>query len=97
MKLNLVPISSERFNYFGDLKSFVAEHSDLNGYDIRQSLYDDACDVGFEIISEKTGESRIFLFTNQNNDNEGDVISWTFTMLNKDGSKSNVIAEIFND
>ena len=95
MPVNL--FSSDRFHYYGDYKSFVAERSDLDGVTVFAQLYDDACDVGFQMESVKTGNKRYFRLEKEKKDDEGDTISWVFRMMNPDGSDSEVTCEIFND
>ena len=97
MKLNLLPISSDKFGYQKEDKCFVTEASDLGGFNFIAPFYDDASDTGFVMVSEWTGESRDFLFNKFKRDDDGDVTSWEFTMLNKDGSESDITATIFND
>ena len=54
MKLNVIPFSSNRFTF--EDGCFISEASDL-GNNHLQKLYDDSCDVGLVIRSEKTQKS----------------------------------------
>ena len=60
MRLNLVEHSSNQFTYQKDKKRFIAFASDLDNRHLEQ-IYDDACDVGFKVKSEKTGKVITFV------------------------------------
>ena len=64
MKFRLTPIPSNLFTYDSSKRVFVTEASDLNGYRLFEQIYDDAADVGFGMVSTKTGKIVIFTFVN---------------------------------
>lgn len=49
--------STRDFSYHADTKSFVAEASDFGPGNHDGMVYDDAADVGFVLVSHKTGDS----------------------------------------
>ena len=60
MKLTLVEHSSRQFSWTE--KTLVSEASDLDNRHLER-LYDDACDVGFSVKSERTGNVIVFVMT----------------------------------
>jgi hypothetical protein len=79
MKLPLQsPVQVELFSVLNRTKSFSAELSDLRGYQIFQRLYDDACDVGFNIENRKTGNVITVVFSSTETNEDGEVICHTF-------------------
>lgn len=93
MILNPSPISSDKFIYSSESKSFIADASDLEGFKLGR-VYDDACDEGFSIVSKKTGNSAVFAFEGQIIDNE-ELGGWNFVCVTP-GLK-HLKATIFND
>ena len=83
MKLykHFVPISSDFFTYDGDSKIFVSEASDLGTRFTMRPLYDDACDVGFALMSASTAQVAIFSLDRVETDTEGETIAWYFTPI----------------
>lgn len=73
--LQPAPVSSDRFLY----KDFVftAEASDLNDISMGR-VYDDACDIGFTIISQRTGRAAVFVKVGEAKDREGEVSAFIF-------------------
>ncbi len=88
------PISS---NFFSFKKGkFTCELSDLLSTPFTLGrVYDDACDEGFSIVSEKTGKSAVFRLIEMRRDSDGDLQSWEFVCVTP-GLK-NLTATIFND
>lgn len=74
-------VSTDRFNWHKDLKTFTAEASDFNGTGIFEQmfgrLFQDACDVGFELVSQRTGK-KISMYLSRRATDEGDVTFWEF-------------------
>ena len=91
MLLNPCPISSSRFLYKKGV--FSAEMSELRDLKIGQ-VYDDACDVGFTIVSEKTGKPAVFARTSMEF-REGDLISVNFKCATPGLTHLKVV--LFND
>lgn len=94
-------VNSNRFHYDGR-RRFVAEASDFGplreavrfGHPFLSQAFDDAADVGFRMVSAKTGKSVLFTLTNTIEDNDGDVSAWEFESYRLDPPCT---AIIFND
>lgn len=75
----------KRFSYDDSRKTFYADISDLVGKgffsDLVRKLYDDAVDVGFGIMNNKTQKTVYFVFSHEETDGEGEVIRWHFTSI----------------
>ena len=82
MKLykNFVPISSEYFTYDSKDKTFSVWISDTNGKLDWKQLYDDACDIGFSMMSESSGKVATFslLEAVSTGDADDEVTHWIF-------------------
>lgn len=62
--------------------TLVAEASTLR-YDLPRQIYDDACDVGIAIRSDRTGRIVRFYLTGEDTDGE-DVAGWRFEPIAED-------------
>jgi hypothetical protein len=82
MKLTIPVYSSDRFTWKG--KQGCADASDFGNAPVAEQVYDDACDVGFYVVSAKTGVRMLFTFAN---DKAG---TWVF-------SSGDFTILIFND
>ena len=72
------PINTKDFSYFKDTKVFVSEISSIiNSKRLFGQLYNDACDIGFVLVSEKTGKSQAY-YLKEEKRFDGDYQSWTF-------------------
>jgi hypothetical protein len=93
-------INSKAFTYAKEQDSFVAEASDFGPCDDTtvpapfDRLYDDACDCGFVMVSERTGKKVVFALDETARDDEGEIKGWRFKPVTR-GIKSTVV--IFND
>lgn len=67
------PIFTDAFHYDGATNTFTAEAS---GLPRMGRVYDDACDVGYTLISERTGREVVFVVTHEERDREGELL-WT--------------------
>jgi len=76
-------ISSKFFDYNGRTKVFAAEVSDLPFHPIGSKIYDDACDVGFRMVSERTGEKLLFSLYHVDQNQEYEVQGWWFKAVSK--------------
>ena len=56
---------------------FVAELSDLRPYRVLGPLYDDACDQGFQLVSQWSGNV-VPMTLSEQKDHEGDISVWIF-------------------
>ena len=94
-------ISSKYFTYSAIHREFVIEASDLPRLlDPVGRIYNDACDAGFIMVSERTGKEVIFTVSPCSTDREGDVTAWHFTAypeFNKGIIDEPIIATILND
>jgi hypothetical protein len=87
------PISSKSFRFKGN--TFSAEASDFGRNFNLGRVYDDACDEGFSIVSEKTGKIAVFSLYNHEEDSEGDLLMWVFKCVTP--GLTHLKAVIFND
>jgi hypothetical protein len=92
MLLKPAPISSSKFAF--SRGAFVAEVSDMRDLKLGR-VYDDAGDMGFTIISEKTGNAVVFAQTEDTLDKEGDLFSINFVAVTPGFTHLKVV--IFND
>lgn len=92
MILRPTPLSSNNFT-FKDNK-FIGELSQFRGTRFER-VYDDACDVGFSVISVKTGKHAVFALDRYETDSENDLIAMHFVCVTP-GLK-NLKAVLFND
>ena len=96
-------ILSRCFDYISASKTFMAEISELShgGVDPLGQLYNDACDQGFVMISDKTGSEVEFYLHNIQRDAEGDIIAWDFrpstNAIRHNSNLQNVKVIILND
>lgn len=76
-EIDIQPFDSKQFSYNSSDKTLTAEASDLNNKHLQQ-IYNDACDVGFAIRSNKTGKVVTYYMTHEEKDNEGDIKWWIY-------------------
>jgi len=94
MRLVIPVHDSNKFSWDPKDQTFATEASTLvsRGQGFLGRIYDDACDIGFDIKSVRTGEKKLFYLAETHKDAEGDVTHWTFV------SRSNAFkAIVFND
>jgi len=78
-KMKFIPeLSTKQFTYNPATKTFVCEASDLRGFEPRR-IYDDACDIGFYLVSEKTGKKILFCEVGPTRDEDDDLVSFNFS------------------
>jgi hypothetical protein len=88
-------VSSSKFTYHQG--TFVCEDSDFGKVGLIDRLgqvYDDACDLGFTIVSQKTGREVVFAQDGEDR-RDGEVMGWRFVCVTP-GHK-NLKALIIND
>ena len=99
MKLTLVEHSSNQFTYDASKKLLVSEASDLDNRHL-ELLYDDACDVGFAVRSEQTGNVVVFVMTSPFH-NDDELAGWHYVPTSESFRKhpecQGMEAKIFND
>lgn len=100
MILNVIAFSSRQFTYTEADRTFVSEASDLDNRHL-QRIYDDACDVGLAIQSDKTGRVVRFYMDGAKTDGEGELTHWTYKPLPEDVRRMPDVADlkviVFND
>lgn len=88
-------LSTSRFSYNPETKTFSAEASDLGKMPMRR-VYPDACDLGFDLVSQRTGNS-VTVVHNHREERDGDVLWDEFIPAqHKDRKIFNKVV-IFND
>lgn len=88
-------VSSNLFDFHKENLYFSSEFSMLPKSFRLAQVYDDACDVGFTIVSAKTGGIAVFTLKEENYDGEGDLTHMDFVCVTP-GLK-HLKAVIFND
>lgn len=92
--LKPAPVSSTQFTWLSDRRMYVAEISDLGkGFSFGQ-VYDDACDIGFTLVS-KTGDREIVFAVEVEATEDNEIKWWDFEPANRLHCGFNV--RIFND
>ena len=88
-------LSTKHFMYQKIGRSFFAEISELPKQRIPyMRVYNDACDVGFWLVSHKTGAEIMMVMTEEKKVN-GDVVGWTFKPVERNAPITQVV--IIND
>lgn len=85
MILHPPEISTKLFSYHAEDKTFSAEISTLegNGGFALGQVYDDACDEGFTLVSQRTGQLVVFARHSEDKDREGDIVGWWFESVSR--------------
>ena len=103
MRLTLVEHSSRQFSYSDKDKTLVSEASDLDNRHLER-IYDDACDVGFAVKSEKTGAVVVYVMSSPIYRGEGEdreLSGWNYEpadfSVRKHPECVGTKATIFND
>lgn len=102
MRFPMVEHSSKQFGYDSTEKTFTAEASDLDNRHLEQ-IYDDSCDVGLKIKSEKTGVVITYYMERPHYTfgTERELSHWTYLPCSEDVRKHPECADtkviIFND
>lgn len=80
---------------------FTAEISDFNGFNPLSQIWDDFCDLGFVMVSEKTGAEVVFSLDHEVRDAENDITHWIFEPslgdITKNEKLRNITVTIYND
>ena len=103
MRLTLVEHSSRQFTMSDDRRTLIAEASDLDNRHLER-LYDDACDIGFAVKSEKTGNVVVFVMQSPIYHGEGEdreLTGWQYVPTSESFRNvpecQGLEATIFND
>lgn len=89
-------ISTDMFFWHPEMGMFTQEVSSLNGFQPGQ-LYDDACDLGFQLISSRTGEAMPFYLHETVSNDEGEVLEWVFHSASRDPRLAKLQVCVQND
>lgn len=93
-------LTTDQFDYDPRAKRFVAEASEIGFCDFHR-IYDDACDVGLAIRSDRTGQTATFYLSDEKLDADGDVQVWVLKpiaeCLRKQPQLAGVEVHILND
>jgi len=73
MELRVSAVDVKLFSVSNRSRTFVAEASDLKGYNLQQRIFDDAIDVGFGLWNAATGAVTRWAHYSDQHDNEGDL------------------------
>lgn len=95
MELQTPKISTRPFMYSPSDNTFVACASDLRGFRLGR-IYDDACDVGFTLISQRTGREIVFALAHEERDRDGDLRWEDFRPVNRNEWGAGTV-RIYND
>lgn len=74
MLLKPYRVSTKRFTYNAVTNTFTAEASDLGSNFRLGRVYDDACDMGFTLMSARTGKEVVFYLSHTERDREGELL-----------------------
>jgi hypothetical protein len=101
MRLPLPTISSKLFTFNPETNTFSAFASDLKGLNFHSPIYDDACDCGFAMVSERTGIVATWALSYEADGPDGGVESWEFKAVGPFNGVlfglRNTLVVIFND
>lgn len=94
-------ILTDKFTYDPSTRTFFAEMSDL-GPGVFDRAYSDACDLGFTLVSLRTGRVVDYVISKECLDHaDGGVVAWELTpttdSLRRVPGASNTTVRIFND
>jgi hypothetical protein len=66
------------FGWCPDTNTFYAEASKLRGLNFHSLIYDDSCDCGFAMVSDRTGVVATWALSYEAVNADGEVVSWEF-------------------
>jgi hypothetical protein len=93
MVLRPTTVFTERFTYVREERLLVAEASDLPEM---SRVYDDACDVGYTVVSSHTNKSVVYAVSHTERDRGGDLLYWDLEAV-KPRDTTLPTVRIFND
>lgn len=86
-------VRTQAFTWVPQESLFVTEDSNLP----RPSrVFDDACDVGYTFVSERTGRALVIVQDHTERDADGDILWWTYRPLSRE-LRDKFAVRIFND
>lgn len=80
-----IEFRTSQFQFNRGTEVFTADASDFGPgafqaiFTEQGRVYNDSCDVGFTLVSSKTGKKIIFVLAHTENDRDGDTQYWEFT------------------
>jgi hypothetical protein len=93
-------VRSNQFTHDSKTKTFSAFASDFGAFCMSR-LYNDACDEGIFVVSEKTGATVKFYLSHTETDGEGDLLAWHLCVcddeVRRNGRLLGYTIVIFND
>lgn len=79
MKFRLkTPVSLSLFTHNSTDKVFISEASDIGDDQLFQRVYNDACDVGFNVVNVASGQSILVTLLKETQDDDGETVSWEY-------------------
>ncbi len=96
---NIPKLPTSKFTYIKENRTFVTEASDIHGFDPRR-IYDDACDIGFYMVSDKTGKKILFVEEGPDYNDDNELICWNFSAhcINENPENlHDLVVRIYND
>lgn len=100
MLLNPTPLTSDRFTWVLESRTFVAEASDFGRTFNFGRVYDDAADLGLTLVSSRRpGQKIVFAIDRVERDADNDIIAWHLTPApyQPAARDCNFTVTIFND
>ncbi len=101
IRTNLRQFSVDKFLWNAESRMFSAELSDLGRDTPFHLIYHDACDVGFVVRNDKTGQHVVFCVERQERDSDGDLVAYHLCpspeSIRKYPKLQNVKMILFND
>ena len=78
---NIHEVSTEIFTYIPETRSFSIEASTVaaNNFFEPVRIYDDSCDIGFYLVSKKTGKKILFVEVGEHINNDGELTHWEYS------------------
>jgi hypothetical protein len=72
----------------------VSELTDGGSHGFEGRIYADACDIGFTVVSDRTGRRITFALVSTERDADNDVAMWKYRGIGRD---SDFVIIVFND
>lgn len=101
---NLTKVSGKNITWNNDrdnerVCTACCDVSDIGGYwnALLQPLFDDACDIGFTVVSHRTGKEMKFLWASDEYDSEGELIGMRFVSVTPVDGKRWCNLTVYND
>jgi hypothetical protein len=88
------PVSTRQLHYNPKSRRFLGDISDTHGFG---RVYNDACDEGLTLVSERTGTEVVFAVTKETRNSEGETLWWDLTPVSDDELNVQCRIRLFND